>query len=149
MHTVEISRGRNLSENLKRQTVVGAVHQHCGHIKATMTANKIISLHCAHGWASQHLAGQVNTWLAVRILAQTTSRSAAAVESAWLEFGFVFNRRRSCMDKERANKLVYVHCNIRLLRRFKSASAWKIGSHPNLRVKMGALKTTQWTMAMS
>ena len=56
-------------------------------------------------------------WLAVRILAQTTS--AAAAESAWSEFDFVFNRRRSRLGKETASRLVYVHCNSRLLRRFQ------------------------------
>jgi hypothetical protein len=47
-------------------------------------------------------------WLAVRILAQTTS--AAAAESAWSEFDFVFNsdRRRSRLGKETASRLVLV-----------------------------------------
>ena len=56
-------------------------------------------------------------WLATRILPQTTS--AAAAESAWSEFDFVFNRRRNSMGKKRASLLVYAHCNTRLLRRFK------------------------------
>eukprot|EP00658_Telonema_sp_P-2_P074224 TRINITY_DN6341_c0_g2_i1.p1 TRINITY_DN6341_c0_g2~~TRINITY_DN6341_c0_g2_i1.p1 ORF type:complete len:300 (-),score=76.44 TRINITY_DN6341_c0_g2_i1:24-881(-) len=59
-------------------------------------------------------------WLAMRILAQTTS--AAAAESAWSEFDFVFNRRRNALGKERASNLVFVHCNARLLRRFQSHS---------------------------
>ena len=59
-------------------------------------------------------------WLASRILPQTTS--AAAAESAWSEFDFIFNRRRNRMGKERASLLVYAHCNTRLLRRFKQVT---------------------------
>lgn len=57
-------------------------------------------------------------WVAMRVLAQTTS--AAAAESAWSEFDFVFNRRRNALGKERASNLVYVHCNARLLRKYQS-----------------------------
>ena len=57
-------------------------------------------------------------WLAMRILPQTTS--AAAAESAWSEFDYVFNRRRNRLSKHRASQLVYVHCNARLLRKFRS-----------------------------
>lgn len=57
-------------------------------------------------------------WLAMRILPQTTS--AAAAESAWSEYDYVFNRRRNCLGKERASKLVFVHCNARLIRKYES-----------------------------
>ena len=56
-------------------------------------------------------------WLAMRILAQPTS--AAAAKSAWSEFDFVFNRRRTRLDKERASKLVFYYCNARLMRKFQ------------------------------
>ena len=54
----------------------------------------------------------------MRVLAQTTS--AAAAESAWSEFDFVFSRRRNALGKDRVNKLVFVHCNARLIRKFQS-----------------------------
>ena len=54
----------------------------------------------------------------MRVLAQTTS--AAATESAWSEFDFVFNKRRNALGKDRVNKLVFVHCNARLIRKFQS-----------------------------
>ena len=69
-------------------------------------------------WWQQYGSGcPTLQWLATRILAQTTS--AAAAESAWSEFDFVFNRRRNRLGKERASRLVYIHCNKRLLRRFQ------------------------------
>lgn len=73
----------------------------------------------AHIWW-QKFGSQCPTlrWIAMRVLAQTTS--AAAAESAWSEFDFVFNRRRNALGKERASKLVFVHCNSRLLRKFQS-----------------------------
>ena len=73
----------------------------------------------AHIWW-QKFGSQCPTlrWIAMRVLAQTTS--AAAAESAWSEFDFVFNRRRNALGKERASKLVFVHCNLRLLRKFQS-----------------------------
>ena len=55
--------------------------------------------------------------VAMRVLHQVTS--ASACERNWSEFDFIWNRKRNRLSPTRATKLVYIHANMRLLRRVK------------------------------
>jgi len=57
-------------------------------------------------------------FLAMRLLSQPASASSA--EQSWSEYDYVHNKRRNRLKTEVANKLVYVHANLRLLNRIQS-----------------------------
>ena len=59
-------------------------------------------------------------YLGMHIPSQTTAASCS--EELWSEYGFVINKRRNRMGKERAAKLVRVHCNARLNRRMRKVN---------------------------
>ncbi len=58
----------------------------------------------------------------MRILSQPASASFA--EQSWSEYDFVHNKRRNRLKTEVASKLVYVHSNLRLLRKVHSYSRY-------------------------
>lgn len=56
--------------------------------------------------------------VAVRVLAQVSS--ASSCERNWSAYGFVHNRLRNRLNRKRAADLVYVHQNLRMLKRIHS-----------------------------
>lgn len=57
---------------------------------------------------------------AIKVLSQTSTSSAC--ERNWSTYDFIHNKRRNRLSSKRANDLVYVFSNLRLVERMKSAN---------------------------
>lgn len=56
--------------------------------------------------------------IAIKVLSQPISSSSA--ERVWSTYAFIHNAKRNRLNSVRADKLVFIHCNIRLISRFTS-----------------------------
>ncbi|KAL7606588.1 hypothetical protein Lser_V15G19453 [Lactuca serriola] len=63
--------------------------------------------------------------LAKKVLSQPISSSSA--ERNWSTYSYIHNVKRNRLNEKRADKLVYIHSNIRLLSRF--LESYKFGPH--------------------
>lgn len=61
--------------------------------------------------------------LAMKVLSQPASASAS--EQSWSEYDFVHSKRRNRLKVDVARQLVYVHSNLRLLRKLRDCSRYK------------------------
>ena len=70
----------------------------------------------------QTCGGQVQElrMVAMKVLSQVTSQSLA--ETSWSEYDYVHDRRRNRLSNARANKLVHLHANTRLIKQRESSS---------------------------
>ncbi|XP_077223765.1 uncharacterized protein LOC143857234 [Tasmannia lanceolata] len=64
--------------------------------------------------------------VAIKILSQPISTSSA--ERVWSTYSFIHNVKRNRLNSHRADTLVYIHSNLRLLSRF-NAAAYKEGQY--------------------
>lgn len=75
----------------------------------------------AHAWWSLYGGGYPELQrVAIRVLSQVISASAS--ERNWSTYGFIHSKSRNRLQPARANKLVYVHSNLRLLDRTSGVS---------------------------
>ncbi len=58
--------------------------------------------------------------IAVVTLAQVVSQSAS--ESSWSEYDYIHNKKRNRLNLQTCNNLLYVHNNLRLMRRITSVT---------------------------
>ena len=55
--------------------------------------------------------------VAIRVLSQVTS--ASSCERNWSSFEYIWSKKRNRLTPKKATKLVWVHCNARLMRKLK------------------------------
>jgi hAT family C-terminal dimerisation region len=98
---------------------------------ANLNVQQIASKVPAHEWWEEH-GNSVKElqFVAVRVLSQACA--ASACERNWSTFGFVHNKVRNRMDVQKAADLVFVHSNLRLLRKAESEGGLGFVSWDNL-----------------
>ena len=78
----------------------------------------------AHGWWTSHGAGcPILQQLAMRILSQVTSSSCC--ERNWSTYGNLYSLKKSRLEQSRAEAMVYVHTNLRLI--YRKRQEWLNG----------------------
>ena len=55
----------------------------------------------------------------LKVLSQPISSSSA--ERAWSTYSYILNAKRNCLNATRADKLIFIHSNIRLISRFTTS----------------------------
>ncbi|KAK8686411.1 hypothetical protein V6N13_125436 [Hibiscus sabdariffa] len=100
---------RQLDKFQNKQGIFGTIH---ARIDATTMTH--ISWWSTYGSKTPELVE-----IAIRVLSQPISGSLA--ERVWSTYSYIHNIKRNRLNVKRANKLVFIHSNIRLLSRFTTS----------------------------
>ncbi|CAN6463408.1 unnamed protein product [Victoria cruziana] len=65
--------------------------------------------------------------IAVKVLSQVVT--ASSMEREWSTYNYIHNVKKNVLNGHQADKLVYIHSNLRLLSRYKNKSAYLLGPH--------------------
>ncbi|XP_062011882.1 uncharacterized protein LOC133728490 [Rosa rugosa] len=110
----KISEDREEAEVLRQQYAI--FHQRKGIFATQAVQTDAVTMDAIDWWSTYGSQVPQLAEVAQKVLAQPVSSSSA--ERNWSTYSYIHNVKRNRLNAERADKLVFIHSNIRLLSRF-------------------------------
>ena len=120
-----ISENEEEGRMLREQFVT--FHMKKGIYSMPATQTDAVTMDAIDWWSTYGAETPELAEVAKKVLSQPISSSSA--ERNWSTYSYIHNVKRNRLNEKRADKLVYIHSNIRLLSRF--SESYKSGPHKN------------------